>query len=82
VLAHTLFPSHIFRRAARFHLRQRGDDLRLRVPAVIHPSFPLPPPRSYSDPDGFWGQVKHTHFFAFTPIHNCTKQTAMVSATE
>jgi len=47
VLAYALLPGHIFRRAARFNLLQRSNDLRLRVLASAHPSFPfLRPNRS------------------------------------
>jgi len=42
LLAYTLLPGHIFRRAARFDLLQRSNNLRLRVPAFTHPSFPFP----------------------------------------
>jgi len=57
VLAHALFPSYIVWGPSGFNLLQRSVDLRLRVPAATHPFFPFPSSRSYSDLDGFWGQV-------------------------
>ena len=46
VLADTLFPSHIFGSAACLNLLQRGNNLRIRVPAFAHlPSPSLRPNR-------------------------------------
>ena len=42
---------HIFRRAACLNRLQRSDNLRLRVSAAAHPSFPLPSSKSYSKLD-------------------------------
>jgi hypothetical protein len=42
MLAYVLFPSQVFRRAIRFNLLQRSNDLRLRVTALAHPLFPFP----------------------------------------
>ena len=61
VLAYALLPGHIVGRPARLNLLQRSDDLRLRMPASAHSSFPFPSSKSYSEMDGFWGSGHNRH---------------------
>ncbi len=49
--------------AARINLLQRSNDLRLRVPAPAHPSFPVPSSQSYSEMDGFSGSGQRDQLF-------------------
>ena len=58
VLADALFPSPIFRPPNRLNLLQRGDNLRLCVPASAHPPYLFLRPNRIPNLMDSGGQVK------------------------